>query len=219
MPKPGLRSVVLLGAGLICLGAPAGAFTTYTNRAAWEAALAGFPITTDPFNTSIDSAQSITLDSGIISLNSGPITLPNPPYNNNSVAAGVYGNATQNGTPATASNSITWTFPAAVRGFGADFISASMGRLTLSGDFDGMGPQTLTVYNAISGSDGFLGVIGSTPFSTVVYGNNTTTVDGFSIDNASFSPVPGPLPILGASAAYGWSRRLRRRTALDPRRG
>lgn len=29
------------------------------------------------------------------------------------------------------------------------------------------------------------------------------------------TPVPGPLPILGAAAAFGWSRRLRRRLASD----
>jgi len=29
------------------------------------------------------------------------------------------------------------------------------------------------------------------------------------------TPVPGPLPILGAAAAFGWTRRLRRRLASD----
>jgi len=46
------------------------------------------------------------------------------------------------------------------------------------------------------------------------------TVDAFSIDNAYFASlpaVPGPLPVIGASVAFGWSRCLRRRLAV--RRG
>jgi len=57
------------------------AYTIYTNRTAWEAALATNPsykITTDTFSNTISSAQSITLDSGIVSTNSAPPTLPNP---------------------------------------------------------------------------------------------------------------------------------------------
>jgi hypothetical protein len=33
----------------------------------------------------------------------------------------------------------------------------------------------------------------------------------FAILKIEADPVPGPLPVLGASAAFGWSRRLRRR--------
>ena len=41
----------------------------------------------------------------------------------------------------------------------------------------------------------------------------TWTIDGTTetIDVVLGKPVPGPLPILGAGAAYSWSRRLRRR--------
>lgn len=33
----------------------------------------------------------------------------------------------------------------------------------------------------------------------------------FTITTADPSPVPGPLPVFGAAAAFGWSRRMRRR--------
>ncbi|MEA5413956.1 hypothetical protein [Synechococcus sp. BA-132 BA5] len=33
--------------------------------------------------------------------------------------------------------------------------------------------------------------------------------------NASFATVPGPLPILGAAAAFGWTRKLRRRIKIS----
>ncbi len=149
------------------------AYTIYTNRTAWEAALATNPsykITTDTFSNTISSAQSITLDSGIVSTNSAPPTLPNS-FNNNSVSIvnpGVYDNATQAGTGNSASNTITWQFPAPVWAFGADFFSTNTGRLTLIGNFDGTGNQTILVNNTIGGPDGFLGIVGTAEFSSVV---------------------------------------------------
>jgi len=86
------------------------AYTIYTNRTAWEAAITANPsykITTDTFSNTISSAQSITLDSGIVSTNSAPPTLPNS-FNNNSVSIvnpGVYDNAS--GTLTGASDTIT----------------------------------------------------------------------------------------------------------------
>lgn len=38
-----------------------------------------------------------------------------------------------------------------------------------------------------------------------------------TITNFNAPPVPGPLPVLGAAAAFGWSRRLRRRVAAGTR--
>lgn len=95
--------------------------------------------------------------------------------------------------------------------FGADFLGASDNRLSLAGDFDGTGLQTLSVNTLIGGQNGFLGVIGTVPFSNVIFGNPSTQVDSFSIDTAYFASVPGPLPVIGATAALGWSRRPRRR--------
>lgn len=209
----------LLGVSLISGVAPASAYTIYTDRASWIAALTGAPIITDTFSNIISSAQSITLDSGIISTNSSPPMLPNM-FNNNSVSVvspGAYDNATQAIT-GSASDNVTWLFPTAITAFGADFIGAGGGRLTLNGDFDGTGLQSLTVNATIGGADGFLGVIGSTTFTSVVLSNPSTQVDAFSIDNASFAPVPGPLPVLGASASFAWSRRLRQRIAAHARR-
>lgn len=209
------------GLALITLSSPAQAYTIYTDLASWQSALFDYIISTDTFSTPIPSAQSITLTSGIISTNSGPITLPNQ-FNNNSVGivtAGLYDNAVQAGAAATASNSISWAFPVPVIAFAADFIGAGSNRLSLGGDFDGTGLQTLTVNTALSGQNGFLGVIGTVPFSNVILGNPSAQVDSFQIDNAYFAPVPvpGPLPVIGASVAFGWSRCLRRRLVF--RRG
>jgi hypothetical protein len=40
-----------------------------------------------------------------------------------------------------------------------------------------------------------------------LFGRASTTITNFN------APVPGPLPLLGAGAAFGWSRRLRHRLA------
>ncbi|MBD2290320.1 PEP-CTERM sorting domain-containing protein [Microcystis wesenbergii FACHB-1317] len=179
------------------------AYTIYTNRTAWEAALATNPsykITTDTFSNTISSAQSITLDSGIVSTNSAPPILPNPPFNNNSVNSGVYDNAS--GTLPGASDTITWQFPATVLAFGADF--SRIDELTLTGNFDGTGDQTISINPTIGGENGFLGIIGTAEFSSVIFANNTTDVDSFSIDNASFATkVPEPNAVVAFAILGG----------------
>ncbi|MGB5594961.1 MAG: PEP-CTERM sorting domain-containing protein, partial [Crocosphaera sp.] len=140
-------------------------------------------------------AQSITLDSGIISTNSPPAV----GFGDNSVSGGVYNNATD-GDGNFGSPTVTWDFPELISAFGADFIGLDDGQLTLTGNFDGTGDQTLTVFTEIGGSDGFLGIVGMANFSSIVFGNNTNSVDAFDIDNASFATpaesVPEPSSIL-----------------------
>jgi hypothetical protein len=210
--------ILTAASALSVLCAPAWAFTVYTSLPSWQAALTSPAITTDSFSTTIPSAQSIVLDSGTTSTNSGPAVLPNA-FNNNSVGVvnvGFYDNAVQAGS-GSASNTINWVFPTPMVAFAADFLRTDAGRLSLAGDFDGTGLQTLLVNDTMGAADGFLGVIGTVPFSSVTFGNPETTVESFSIDNAYFAPVPGPLPVLGATAALSWSRRLRRRLALQDR--
>lgn len=212
--------LILPGAWLPGLAAPESAFSLYTNRASWEAALRGRLIVTETFSTPISSAQTISLDSGIVATNSGPAVLPNT-IKNNSVSevipgTNVYDNATQAGA-GSASNTVTWLFPTAITAFGADFFGAGAGRLSLNGDFDGTGLQTLSVHAVLGGADGFLGVIGTSSFTSIILGNPRTQVDSFSIDNASFAPVPRLRPLLGASLAYGWSRRLGQRIGVHSR--
>ncbi len=163
------------------------AFTTFTNRTAWQAAvdaIAGSVTTTDTFTNNIASAQTITLDSGIVSANSSP---PAVAFGDNSVSGGFFNNSTD-GDARDASATITWTFPSPVFAFGADFLSANNGGLNLTGNFDGTGNQTLLVNNSIGGANGFLGIIGNANFSSIVFGNNTT-LDVFDIDSASFASV------------------------------
>lgn len=196
--------------------ASAQAFTVYTDRSAWQTAVDAFADSvttvdafadsvtiTDTFSNDISSAQSITLDSGIVSTNSVPPNLPNA-FNNNSVSNGTYNNASGGST---GSQTITWTLPTSVFAFGADFIGVNANRLTLNVDLDGSGNQSFVVNNTIGGADGFFGVISTGNFSSVFF-NSPSGIDVFSIDNAFFATnstaIPEPLTILGSVTAIGF---------------
>lgn len=81
---------------------------------------------------------------------------------------------------------------------------------------------TVFAFDSIAGMiaslDSFTGANGAMPLSELTAGEGgiyygTTEIGGAENAGAiySFHPVPGPLPLLGASAALGWSRRLRQR--------
>ena len=188
----------------------ASAVQVFTNRTLWENTI----LTTRPgwtgsvidtFSNDISSAQSITLDSGIISTNSPDVTLPNS-FNNNSVSVGVYNNATQADPGNTASSAITWTLPNPTFAFGADFIGAGTNRLALVGNFDGTGDQTFLINSQIGGQNGFFGIVGTANFNSVIFTNSQTAVDAFSVDNASVA-VPwetDAIPVIGSTVLFGF---------------
>ena len=78
--------------------------------------------------------------------------------------------------------------------------------------------QLSDVSSGASGTTGFNVALGDTfGFRMITFsdqqGPGRATITNFSAPTAS---VPGPLPLFGAGAAYGWSRRLRRRIAGSP---
>ncbi|WP_332865394.1 hypothetical protein [Pannus brasiliensis] len=184
------------------------AFTIYTDRTAWQNAVTAPPgntITTDTFSTNIPAAQTITLTSGIVSANSLP---PPVGVEFNTVSGGNYVNATD-GDASEGSAAITWTFPGPTFAFGANFSLVNPNSLTLSGNFDGTGNQTLVVYNSLNASSGFLGIIGNANFNSIVFGNASTVLDIFIVDNASFAvgippaAVPEPGTVVGLTFVAG----------------
>ena len=48
-------------------------------------------------------------------------------------------------------------------------------------------------------------------YGTTSQGGTTNRGTIYAFDSGVRDPVPGPLPLMGAGAAFGWSRRLRRR--------
>ena len=61
-----------------------------------------------------------------------------------------------------------------------------------------------------NGANKLINPIDGSVIRTDVFGNTRTSNDLRNI-GAVQNNVPGPLPVLGAGAAFGWTRRLRRR--------
>jgi hypothetical protein len=90
------------------------------------------------------------------------------------------------------------------------------GTVSLSGPYSGTFTAVTTNTSALQNYFASAPVINS---YGVAYSVSPTGLVGGAAGNTNFSGkisleyqyVPGPLPILGATAAFGWSRRLRRR--------
>lgn len=181
---------------------PADAFTLYTDRAAWNAAVAGNTVTTETFNTSVPATtQPVTFDNGVVSTNSDRRFITQ-------VVVGTFfgvplsqfsgGASTTNTlTP----NKIRWQFPAAVVTFGADWFRTvgDINAVTVNGNFDGSGLQTASFNTALGApGTGFLGIVGNAPFSQIVFRtediNGSNAVRGFDVDNLSLAIAPTTPP-------------------------
>jgi len=133
--------------------------------------------------------------------------------------------STQNATPNPVNCVGTQTCP----GLGGNTIPMSSNRtLNLQGSYNGEGGFA-SINNTWSGGSVNL-VNGSANFTGGTSGDLAYTFDptvGGSVASKPFimgyvavqyqyndpSPVPGPLPLFGAAAAFGWSRRLRKRVS------
>ncbi len=215
----GLMAAAVLATPLYA--APAAAFQIYTVRADWEAALAGALIVSDDFANEIPNATSITFDSGVVSTGS-----PATAVVRNNVDPGLsqYTGVLDAGTgPDDYFNTITWTFPVPVIGFGGVWDSpASSKGLTITGNFDGLGDQTISLHTEMAGAvTGFLGIVGDAPFSVVTLSEEGLALsnleyEAFDLLDLSFAAAPtavrepATLALLGAGlAGLGLLRRRR----------
>jgi hypothetical protein len=74
----------------------------------------------------------------------------------------------------------------------------------------------LTPIQTSTDGDFTTGVFRISPSDTIAFGLNSSNFDNnesFVIINNFIADVPGPLPLLGVGAAFGWSRRLRSRVS------
>jgi len=165
-----------------------GAFSVYTDRLSWEQAMlaAGVDrIVTDTFDNNILNANSITFDTGVVSTGINGNTT-------NDVMDGFYfGEIDSDGDalfdpvtlePIDVMESITWTFPHEVIGFGADFYSTSNSEgLQVSGTFDGIDFQIDFLETLGNPGNGFLGIVGNTPIQQITF--QTRTDDSSPVQN------------------------------------
>jgi len=96
--------------------------------------------------------------------------------------------------------------------------------ITAFGDFapgqqSGFSGGTGTFDNLVTYDGGGYNVTGAfgypIPFGDPADFPPPVTTYAFFNANASFASVPGPLPIFGAAAAFGWTRKLRRRIKIS----
>ena len=212
----------LAGLAVFAVTASAHAFQIFTDRTAWENAVAASPlagpIVDDPFDNPIANAASITFDSGVVSTGT-----PASARADNSVNPfGQYvGNVRGNVFDSVFFDIITWGFPMPIFAFGADWFStASRDGLTVTGDFDGNGDATVSFFDELGDpGTGFLGVVGDAAFSMIALegeGLSAGVNESFSVDNLSFAkasdatavPEPAGIAVFGMGlAGLAWRRR------------
>jgi uncharacterized repeat protein (TIGR03803 family) len=89
-------------------------------------------------------------------------------------------------------------------GFGSIFeFDPSGGGITLKASFD-LANGNLPYAGLTSAGNGLF-------YGTTLEGGHNNLGSIFEFDPSGAVPVPGPLPLMGATAAFGWSRKLRRR--------
>lgn len=174
-------SMTAASATLMALGTgvtPAEAVTVFTDRTAWEETVSN--ITTETFSTPHSSSESLLLESGIEVTGVSSVWTSGQFYTS---------------TPSR-SESVAFTFPSQIFGFGADFSSTtSNGGLTVSGLFDGIpGVDTVVFSEYLQGQgSGFLGIVTDTAFNSLSFAMQSPPLavsaanEAFQMDNFSFA--------------------------------
>lgn len=207
-------------AGALCLIAvglpgPGVAASVFTDRAAWEASLAG-PLSLETFDADITTADSITFATGIVSSKSStgvPPTL-------NRVAFGDYdGFVARDGF-----RTIDWRLPVPVNGIGGDFGGSGpdIGSLSVSARFVDDSSETFSISDALGGTAGFFGLSSSTAIASLLFTTDAGVVlvpggapfggQSFTADNVALAPVPlpGGLALMLGVIGIGGSLAVRR---------
>lgn len=207
---------------------PAEAFTVYTDRTSWQNALGGAALTNEAFFPSKGDSRTLTFDSGVVSTANGVGT------GAQTIVGGAFRAIIDGqGDSPGAYDTITWSFPQAITGFGGDWFRvavAPLETLTVTGDFDSTGNQTIKFLDALgSPGTGFLGVIGGAPFTTITF---STEEEGFGdvlpwqvskLSFAAASPTPEPEPtqvpepaLLSGFMIVGLMAWKKRKSAISP---
>lgn len=197
-----------IATALVFLVTTGHAATIFTDRTAWETAMGG-PIQTETFDNVIPDADVITLDNGIVSSE----VVPGTEFGWNQVSAGTF--LGRNGTFTNHPDLITWDFGTTIQGFFADFDAVNVNGLAVSGDFDGTGVQTISIWDAIGSGGGFGLISTGAGFTSLSWTPGSSPSEGFRVDNFSSTPLSTaavPLPmsgllLAGALGVFGLQRK------------
>lgn len=208
----GLAGAVVVGVGA---SSAAATITVFTDRASWEAAIGGAPITVEDFNSTTTQpiADGQTLDTGLLQIRRDGS--PNAADGDLAISPGtLFGNFDGTNhldgeTGIEPHERVDFGFNgSAVFAFGADWVSPFSG--------DGIGLEVngeLFLIDTIAGFDsGFFGVVSSSSsFATVsVVGNPAmdTFQELWQADNVSYAiPTPGAAGVLGLAGLAVMRRR------------
>lgn len=213
-----LYSLVLLASAPTSFGA----LTLYTDRATWQAALTGVPVTQDFNSVASDILFQTTTTIGGIVINQsgteGDSILDVSPFENNPLpTSGIDGTPLLSVGGLMDGGSLDIILPMLVSSFGFD---------TNNFDYDdedaifSIGGTVVGAIPANRGELGFVGVIADTPadfFTTISASSPGSQGTYFSLDNLSYSPattsaIPEPTGVVTLSCllALGFFSRSRR---------
>ena len=178
----------------------ANGFEVFTDRAAWESALAGTPIQTEHFDTTgnIPNMPTITFAGGIVS--EGVSGVATNLVVSDSLQSAYFGQIDTDGDDPFTDyhDEIIWTFPEAIFAFGGDFTGEDVPEtIQIYGNYDGSGEVFVDLGDELPNFGiGFLGIIGETQFDSITYrsrvdGFQTRLAQSFTVD-AFATAVPSP---------------------------
>ena len=176
----------------------AATFQVFTDRASWLGAVDATRVTTDTFDNEIAGAETITFDTGVTST-AKDFRGANRADRQSYLGAAEFD---QFDGPL----ALTWVFPREITAFGADWSSTdSSSGVSVTGAFDGVNnttlsiPDNLAVSPSNSSGTGFLGIVGTGTFTTLIFRAEGTSRELFRVDNLSFDGGMAPVPLPAAA--------------------
>ena len=199
------RLAAAIGGSALVVGmAPAAqaAITEYTNKAAFEATLAPGAYTETQMYNKYPSYSGGSGFSYTVGATGGPFNID------------VNDLSTLNPAPST----LTFSFGSGIKAFGGYFyVTDGAGNIVAAPLQIGINSDSFTTTKTPTSTTTFYGFISDTDLTNATIIKNVSqryvTAGTVIVGTTASAPVaaPGPLPLFGAAAAFGWSRRLRRR--------
>ncbi len=195
------------------------AISVFTNRSAWQTAVGSFILQDFELFNGVKTGgagadigdftvQQVGTDfGGIFSEISKDVSITQSALGGSLVS----GSVAVGGATSEEGSGVLLAYDAPINAWGADLGGFSDNRQSA------IAVSILGVSHNIAYNQGFFGLISYSAFTNINVTHVSGLNDGFGLDNVSYASisnsnsVPGPLPVFGAVAAFGCSRKLRQR--------